>query len=99
MARRNRDRRQRTERKTPTAFDRARDELFHAIRQCGVIDASEEEQLAWMDETLQFMAERHPELAPADLAGLKDTGLRFCRPVIPHGKEHTAITMEGANAA
>jgi hypothetical protein len=52
-----------------------------------------------MDETLQFMAGRHPELTPADLAGLKDTGLRFCRPVIPHGKEHTAITMEGANAA
>lgn len=97
--RRNRERRNRTERRAPNAVDRARDELFSAIRQCGVIDANEEEQIAWMDETLQFMAERHPELTPADLAGLKDTGLRFCRPVIPHGKEHTAITMEGANAA
>ena len=99
MARRNREKRSRPERRPSTAFDRARDELFSAIRQCGVIEATEEDQVAWMDETLQFMAERHPELIPSELQELKDTGLRFCRPVIPHGKEHTALTAEGANAA
>jgi hypothetical protein len=99
LGRRNRDKRNRPERRPPTAFDRARDELFSAIRQCGVIEAPEEEQSAWMEETLQFMAERHPELTPVELRDLKDTGLRFCRPVIPHGKEHTALTREGANAA
>ncbi len=99
MGRRSREKRNRPERRPATAFDRARDELFSAIRQCGVIAASEEEQSAWMDETLQFMAERHPELTPSELRDLKDTGLRFCRPVIPHGKEHTALTTEDANAA
>lgn len=99
MARRNREKRNRVERKAPKAFDRARDELFSAIRQCGVIEASDDDQQAWMDDTLQFMKERHPELTPTELTELKDTGLRFCRPVIPHGKEHTAMTAEGANVA
>jgi hypothetical protein len=97
--RRNRERRNRTERRAPTAVDRARDELFSAIRQCGVIGAPEEDQFAWMDETLEFMATRHPELTPQDLAQLRETGMRFCQPVIPHVKEHTALSGEGANAA
>lgn len=99
MARRNREKRNRPERRAPSALDRSRDELFSAIRQCGVIGASEEDQLAWMEDTLQFMKERHPELTSAELQELKETGLRFCQPVIPHGKEHTAITAEDANAA
>jgi hypothetical protein len=52
-----------------------------------------------MDETVEFMASRHPELTPQDLAQLKETGIRFCQPVIPHGREHTALSGEGANAA
>lgn len=99
MGRRSREKRNRHENRIPSAFDRARDELFRAIRECGVIEAAEDEQSAWMDETLQFMGERHPELTATELRNLKDTGLRFCRPVIPHGKEHTAISQEDANAA
>lgn len=99
LARRNRERRGRQDRRGPTAMDRARDELFSAIRQCGVIGAPEEDQIAWMSETVDYMATRHPELSPQELAQLKDTGLRFCQPVIPHGKEHTALSSEGANAA
>ena len=99
MAQKKRNRRPRTEKSIPTAYDRARDELFHAIRHCGVLSASEEEQSEWMDETLAFMAERHKELTLRDLEQLKHTGLRFCQPVIPHGAEHTAIQSEGANAA
>ena len=52
-----------------------------------------------MTETLGFMAERHPELTPQELDQLRIAGARFCEPVIPHGKEHTAISLEDANAA
>lgn len=99
MARRNRERKTRNDRRGTTAFDRARDELFHAIRQCGVLNASEAEQEEWMQETVAFLATRYPDLAQVEQDQLKRTGLRFCQPVIPHGAEHTAISAEGANVA
>ena len=86
-------------RREPSPFDRARDELFSAIRQCGVMEAMEDERTAWMTDTLGFMTQRHPGLSTADLEQLRIAGLRFCAPVIPHGKEHTALTLEDANAA
>ena len=52
-----------------------------------------------MTETLGYMAQRHPDLTPVELDQLKSTGLHFCGPVIPHGKEHTAISLEGVNVA
>ncbi len=76
----------------PKSIDRARDELFSAIRQCGVIEAPAEEQVEWMEDTLQFMKERYPDLTSQEVTQLKDLGLRFCQPVIPHGREHTALT-------
>jgi hypothetical protein len=82
-----------------TVLDRARDELFSAIRQCGVLGAEREDQVEWMDETLSYMKERHPELSPAELGQLREAGLRFCQPVIPHGREHTAMAHEDATAA
>jgi len=93
-----RKRGQRRIRREPSTFDRARDELFSAIRQCGVMEADGPEREEWMTETLRYMAERHPELTPVELELLKTTGLRFCGPVIPHGKEHTALNLEGAEA-
>lgn len=84
---------------TQSAMERARDELFSAIRQCGVIGAAEEDQVAWMDETIDFMKERYPELSGQELAQLRNSGLRFCQPVIPHGREHTALSGQDANAA
>lgn len=82
-----------------STMERARDELFSAIRQCGVLGADVEDQSAWMDETLEFMKERHPELGSQDLDQLRVAGLRFCQPVIPHGREHTALSGQDANAA
>lgn len=96
MARKRSSRRSKREAST---FDRARDELFSAIRQCGVIEADQGERDEWMTETLGFMSERHPELTPPELDQLRIAGFRFCSPVIPHGKEHTAISLEDANAA
>lgn len=98
MARKN-QRRPRSNSSAPSAYDRARDELFHAIRHCGVLSAGEEEQIEWMDDTLSFMKERHKDLTERELEQLRHTGLSFCQPVIPHGAEHTAIKPEGANAA
>lgn len=77
-----------------SAFDIARDELFSHIHRCGVLKATEDQQREWMDDTLQFMAERYPELGNAELESLEELGLRFCQPVIPHGRDDTAVTEQ-----
>jgi hypothetical protein len=65
--------------------DRARDELFSHINRCGVLGAAEEHQTQWMDETMEYLAERYPDLSDPDLKELYTLGMRFCRPAIPHG--------------
>jgi len=80
-------------------FDRARDELFSHIHRCGVLEATEEQQREWMDDTLQYLAERYPDLSPEETAQLRDLGLRFCQPVIPHGRKTTRLSDEDATAA
>lgn len=80
-------------------FERARDELFSHINRCGVLEASEEDQRQWMAETIEFIAERYPDLTREQLNELEVLGLRFCQPAIPHGSESTALTRDGANAA
>lgn len=82
-----------------TTLDRARDELFSHIHRCGVIGATTEQQVEWMDDTMEYMAERYPELSEADLRHLRDLGLRFCQPVISHGRKGTPQSQEDANAA
>ena len=100
MARKKRDRRESRPERQESVADRARNELFSAIRQCGVIDAAEDDQIEWMDDTIRFLAERYPELTPDELDQLKMTGLRFCQPVIPHGSQNkSADALEDANAA
>lgn len=81
-------------RSEPKSSDRARDELFSAIRQCGVIGALPEEQTEWMEDTLQFMNERYPDLTKQDIDQLRELGMRFCQPVIPHGGAHTALNTQ-----
>lgn len=66
--------------------DRARDELFSHINRCGVLQAAEEEQKHWMDETMEYLGERYPDLTDGDLRDLYAVGIRFCRPAIPHGQ-------------
>ncbi|MFW6201834.1 MAG: hypothetical protein ACOC8B_04605 [Gemmatimonadota bacterium] len=83
-----------------TVLDKARDELFSHIHRCGVLDADSEQQEEWMDDTINFMRERYPELTAAQTKQLRDLGMRFCQPVIPHGKGNTATEAhEDANAA
>jgi len=83
----------------PSLFDRARDELFSHIHRCGVLQATEEQQREWMDDTLEYMAQRYPDLTPEQRRQLRDLGLRFCKPVIPHGTKRAPLPEEDATAA
>ena len=76
-------------------LDRARDELFSHVHRCGVLQAGEEDQRHWMDETIDYIGERYPDLTDADLRNLHEIGIRFCKPAIAHGAA-TAKTMEDA---
>ena len=66
---------------------RARDELFSHINRCGVLQAEEQDQRHWMDETIDYLAERYPDLSDGDLQDLYSVGIRFCQPAIPHGRK------------
>ena len=79
--------------------DRARDELFSHINRCGVLQASPEDQDTWMNETIEYLGERYPDLSDADLDDLRAVGTRFCKPAIRHGAENTAKRDGDANAA
>ena len=68
-------------------INRARDELFSHINRCGVLQAEENDQQHWMEETIDYLAERYPDLSDADLQDLFSVGIRFCQPAIPHGRK------------
>jgi hypothetical protein len=68
-------------------INRARDELFSHINRCGVLQAEEDDQRHWMDETIDYLAERYPDLSDKDLQDLYSVGIRFCQPAIPHGRK------------
>jgi hypothetical protein len=82
-----------------TMFEQARNELFGFIHQCNVLDASDDQQKQWIDETIDYLASRHQRLSDAELDELRETAVRFCRPVIEYGKTHTALTTEGHSEA
>jgi len=65
-----------------STFDQARDELFSHILRCGVIEATEEHQREWFDDTMEYLAERYEGLNKKDLGSLRVLGERYCRPVI-----------------
>jgi hypothetical protein len=67
-----------------TALDKARDELYSLILRCGVLQAQEDHQKEWFDDTMEYMAERYPTLAEPELEELRQLGERYCQPVIPH---------------
>jgi hypothetical protein len=79
-------------------MDRARDELFSHINRCGVLQASPEDQKTWMSETIDYLAERYPDLGDLHLDQLHNIGLRFCAPAIGHGNA-TASSSQPATEA
>ena len=68
----------------------ARDELFSHINRCGVLQSTEEDQSHWMDETIDYLGERYPDLAGAELRELHAVGMRFCQPAISRGTPSVA---------
>lgn len=68
--------------KGPSEIEQARNDLFGHIHRCGVLRATEEQQVEWMADTIEYLGECYPSLGEEELADLKAMGLRFCRPVI-----------------
>ncbi len=66
----------------PTTFDQARDELFSHILRCGVLEAAPEHQREWMDDTMQYIADRYTELTDEERGQVRVLGERFCQPVV-----------------
>jgi hypothetical protein len=66
----------------PSALDQARDELFSHILRCGVLEAAPEHQKDWLDDTMDYLAERYDALSDEELDGLRRLGEQYCRPVI-----------------
>ena len=77
---------------------RARDELFSHINRCGVLQADNDDQTHWMDETIDYLAERYPDLSDADLQDLYAVGMRFCQPAIPHGRKRYGFAGKETDA-
>lgn len=71
-------------------LDKARDEMFSHIQRCDVLQAREEDQKEWLEETMQYMAERYPQLGELELAQLRVIAERYIAPVIPHGRGSSA---------
>lgn len=93
-------------------LDDARNELFSHIHRCAVLKATSDQQVEWMQDTVEFLGERYPSLSEQELDELKAIGLRFCSPVIANGATvsaaHDAVVVaetederfvEEANAA
>jgi hypothetical protein len=69
--------------RTPTVatpFEEARDELFQHIMRCGVVGAVADDQAEWFKQTMQYMAERYPELSEQQVDELGKLGQRFAQP-------------------
>lgn len=66
----------------PSVVEQARDELFSHILRCGVLEAEPEHQKEWIDDTLQYLAERYADLNEEQLTQVRLLGERFCKPVV-----------------
>ena len=80
-------------------MERARDELFSHINRCGVLQAEDDDQKHWMDETIDYIGERYPDLTDGDLTGLREIGIRFCQPAIMRGAGRTTEKLDDASVA
>lgn len=77
-----------------TQFDRARDEFCSHVIRCDVLAAHMEDRLEWLQETMDYMADRYPDLTEIELAQLEVVGRRFVKPAIPHGAHAHAGNRE-----
>jgi hypothetical protein len=75
-------------------LDRARDELMSHVMRCDVLKAGMDDRVEWLNDTMDFMAERYPGLGELQLAQLEMIGKQFLRPAIPHGAGKNAVTLD-----
>ncbi|MGB3128923.1 MAG: hypothetical protein WBC11_04305 [Dehalococcoidia bacterium] len=80
----------------PTTLELARDELFSHIQRCGVLEAEDSERGEWMNDTVEYLGERYPDLNEEQLAELSAIGHRYCQPAIPHGSNGSGEETEEA---
>ncbi len=73
-----------------SAFDQARDELFSHILRCGVLEASDQHQVDWFNDTMEYLCDRYDRLTEDDLAEVRRLGEVYCRPVIRNSDAVTA---------
>ena len=52
-----------------------------------------------MDETIEYLGERYPDLTEMELVALHQVGMRFCKPAIPHGADAEADDREDVPVA
>lgn len=79
-----------------TTLDRARDELMSHVMRCKVLDARMEDRHAWLDDTLEYLRDRHPNLGTLEAAQLELIGRQFIQPAIPHGAGNSALNRPEA---
>jgi hypothetical protein len=72
--------------------------MSHIVR-CGALEASMKDRMEWLDDTMDYMAGRYPQLNDLKLAKLEIMGRQYLKPAIPHGKDYTAITMDRTKAS
>lgn len=77
-----------------TVLDRARDELMSHVIRCDVFEAEMGHRKEWLDDTIDYMSERYPQLSEIQVAKLEVMGKQFIKPAIPHGRGHTARTRD-----
>jgi hypothetical protein len=77
-----------------TPLKNARDELMSHVIRCEVLEARREDRIEWLDDTMDYMADRYPQLNDLQLAKLELIGRQFLKPVIPHGRGNNALTRE-----
>lgn len=80
-------------------LDQARDELFSYIHRCGVLRATPEDQIEWMNDTIAYLGECFPSLSREQLGELQAIGLRFCRPVIDNVQVDSTGDEDGSGEA
>ncbi len=81
----------------PTPYEEARDELFQHIMRCGVIGSAPEHQAEWFTDTMAYLGDRYPELAPSELVDLRTLGERFSQPA--KRPEQTPVAADTQSAA
>ncbi|MCL7960292.1 MAG: hypothetical protein M8866_02680 [marine benthic group bacterium] len=75
-------------------YDQARDRLFMEICRCNVLEASDADAAAWLDDTVQYLAQEYPALTREELGELRMAGGNYVAPPIPHGKGINATNRE-----